>query len=978
MNGIGNGVLETTGIITVPVRFDDVCIEMDVCVVKDDLFNYDFLVGRNAIQRPDIEVITDFNGSKLVNKKISDSILNVNSMIQDDSNMIMELTSKLSNLDKNLQDQVTSIFQKHLSVLSNIGSVKTGELKLNLKENKCIYYRPYRLSPHEREKVKEIVQSLLDNGVIRESDSPFASPVILVKKKDGNDRLCIDYRSLNKIIEKDRYPLPLIEDQIDKLGKAKYYISIDMKNGFHQIPVSPDSVKYTAFITPDGHYEFLKMPFGICNGPSVFQRAITKAVCHLQFLLVYIDDILIPFTTIEEGLDYLEQTISALSSAGFTINLKKCKFFVTTIEYLGRQISNEGVRPSESKVSALVNSPIPKNIKQVRQFMGLASYFRKFIPNFATRTACITMLTKKGQRWNWGVEQDIARKYVIDHLTSTPPLSIFDPEQYTELHTDASSLGYGGILIQKIEGQTKIVGYYSKRTSPAESKYSSYDLETLAIFNAMKHFRVYLLGIQFKLVTDCNAIKATMNKRDLSPRVARWWTYLQDFQFEIIYRKGKYISHVDFFSRNPVDIPTVQCTVNASNDPQSWLEVAQYNDSETQTLIDKIRTGELDENQYIVQNNLLYYKIHPDSSPKLYIPKGTRLNILRLFHDQNCHVGYEKTINKIREHFWFPGMAAFVKKYLMHCLVCVQRKGHHGPKQGFLHPIKKTAIPFHTIHLDCTGPFTRSNEGYKHILLIIDGFTKFCILKPLKTLTSDELVPIIRETVTLFGTPSLVITDRGTNFSSTQIQSLFQELNIEHHLIATGIPRGNGQVERYVSTVTNLLNTACNNDSSDWPNELWRVQQSINTTTQKSTGFSPLRLLIGIDANIPPIQALLDDVLDGNPPVPPINIQADRELAYERLIQVAEKFKKRFDSTRRNNVVFAVGDLVYVSQEHRRNDKLQPKFKGPYEISSLLPNDRYALRGLRGLRNIVIPKEKLRYWPGEFIDDNEIVEDALT
>ncbi|CAH2088871.1 unnamed protein product [Euphydryas editha] len=172
-----------------------------------------------------------------------------------------------------------------------------------------------------------------------------------------------------------------------------------MKNGFYQIPVSSDSIKYTAFVTPDGHYEFLKMPFGICNGPSVFQKAITKAVQHLKFLVVYIDDILIPFTTIEEGLFYLEETVKALCNAGFTINLQKCKFFVDSIEYLGRIISQEGVRPSESKVDTLVNSPVPKNVKQVRQFMGLASYFRKFIPNFASRTACITSLTKANQKW---------------------------------------------------------------------------------------------------------------------------------------------------------------------------------------------------------------------------------------------------------------------------------------------------------------------------------------------------------------------------------------------------------------------------------------------------------------------------------------------------------------------------------------------------------------------------------------------------
>lgn len=980
LTGIGNVKLEISGKITVPVRFDNIFIELDLFVVNDQTINYNLLIGRNAVEYPDIEIITDCEGSKIQRKTPNNVNLHVNTLLQlDYCNIQMaELKSKLIHLEGNLQNQIIDIFERHIAILNKTGSVTTGELRIRLKSDKVVNYRPYRLAPCERDKVKLIIQDLIDSEIIRESVSPFASPVILVKKKDGSDRLCVDYRSLNKIIERDTYPLPLIEDQIDRLGKAKYFISIDMRNGFYQIPVSKNSSKYTAFSTPDGHYEFIKMPFGICNGPSVFQRAISKAVSHLGFLLIYMDDILIPFSTIEEGLKYLELTVSALTSSGFKINPKKCQFFVNCIEYLGRQISQEGVRPSTSKVSALINSPKPRNIKQVRQFMGLGSYFRKFIPNFATRTACISKLTQKNQKWDWGSEQDIARDYVLNYLVSRPLLSIFDPALKTELYTDASAIGYGAILTQKCENDTKVIAYFSKRTTPAESKYSSYDLETLAIYNAMKHFRVYLLGINFKIITDCNAIKSTMNKKDLSPRVARWWTYMQDFQFEITYKKGQYISHVDFLSRNPVEVPmTVDSKiVNLIDDPQSWLELAQQRDPEMLSIIHKVQTGEYDSNQYVVRNNLLYYKVKPNGELKLYIPKGTRLSILRLYHDENCHVGFEKTIAKIREHFWFPAMTSFVKKYISHCLICIKRKGHHGPKQGFLHPIQKTALPFHTIHLDCTGPFTQSNEGFKHILLIIDGFTKFCLLKPLKTLNAQELVPVLRDVITLFGTPSVVISDRGTNFSSGPIKSFFDELNIEQHLISTGTPRSNGQVERYVSTVTDMLNTMCN-EQSDWPNVLWKVQQSINTTVQKSTGFTPLRLLIGVDANIPPVQARLDDVLDENNRQNRNNVVADREIARQRLLQISKKFKKRFDATRRNNLNLNIGDVVYVSQNHRRNDKLAPKFKGPYEISSILPNDRFALQGLGNLRNISVAKEKLRLWPGELIDENVNVENEI-
>lgn len=397
LDGIGSGHLNTFGKITVLVRFDDVCIELDLHVIDDDKFAYDCIIGQDVVKYADIAIITDVSGTKLIRKK-----LNCLTECKIDKSQKDILLEQIKNLDSDLQTKIKDVFDRYHQVLpteSFIGNVNTGKLEIKLKSDKNINYRLYRLAEVEREKVKNIVNDLLRAGIIRESDSSYASPVLLVKKRDGGDRMCVDYRALNSIIEKERYPLPLIQDEIDRLGKANFFISIDMKNGFHQIPVSPKSIKYTAFVTPDGHYEYIKMPFGICNGPSVFQRAISKAVKDLKFIRVYIDDLLIPCENIEQGIQYLDLCLAALVKAGFTINLKKCQFFVTSIEYLGWNISADGVRLSETKVKALINSPIPKNVKQVRQFMGLASYFRKFIPEFASRTACITKLTKNGQNW---------------------------------------------------------------------------------------------------------------------------------------------------------------------------------------------------------------------------------------------------------------------------------------------------------------------------------------------------------------------------------------------------------------------------------------------------------------------------------------------------------------------------------------------------------------------------------------------------
>ncbi|CAK1599037.1 unnamed protein product [Parnassius mnemosyne] len=400
-----------------------------------------------------------------------------------------------------------------------------------------------------------------------------------------------------------------------------------MATGFHQIPLEKESV-VTGFVTPERHYEYLKMPYGLANSPIVYQRIITKTLREFiepGDILVYIDDVLILSKTIKQGLDLLRDVLTTLTQAGFSINLKKCSFLSREIEYLGRCISEGQVRPSRNKVKALMDSPEPKGVKQVRQFMGLASYFCRYIPDFAQKTACIAVLTRKGAEFKWGVEQQSARKDIIEWITSEPVLAVYDPSLPIEVHTDASSIGYGAVLMQIHEGGHKrVVAYFSKLTQGAENKYHSYELETLAVVRALQNFRHYLVGIRFTVVTDCNALKLTQRKKDLLPRVARWWLYLQDFDFGLEYREDSFMSHVDYLSRNPVN----DCSVEK---PLNWARIAQASDEETQTLIQKLTDGQLDPSRYVIENGLLYVHYSPTGEHSrflCYIPKGHRLSLL--------------------------------------------------------------------------------------------------------------------------------------------------------------------------------------------------------------------------------------------------------------------------------------------------------------------------------------------------------------
>jgi reverse transcriptase-like protein/integrase-like protein/aspartyl protease len=938
---------------TATVEISNETTSLKFALIPDCFLDYDVIIGRNLYDDSELASITDCFGTRVVRNQTARIFRVLPEFIGKTSiDVPDEYYSALMT--------VLSHFPKIFASGSAVPPVNNTTLQIRLRDDFIVNRNPYRMSASERKAVRDIIEDLLKNHIIRDSESEFASPILLVRKNDGSYRMCVDYRELNSHTIKDRYPLPLIDDQLDRLGKGKFFTSLDMSSGFHQIPIDESSIHKTAFITPDGHYEYLRTPFGLANAPAVFQRSVNKALGNLKntMALVYLDDILIPSESVEQGLQFLEAVLTTLQQAGFSLNMKKCHFLQSKLEYLGREISAEGIRPGTRKIDALVKVPSPTTVKQVRQFMGLAGYFRKFVPKFATRTACITKLTKSKEPFAWTEEQEIARKYVLDHLISRPLLSVFDPSLPTELHTDASSIGYGGILLQKSDCNPRIIGYFSKKTSPTEEKYHSYELETLAVVNSLKHFRVYLLGIQFTLVTDCNAIKSTATKKDILPRVARWWSYMQDFNFTIVYRKGSSLPHVDFLSRNPV---VVRRIVNTNH----WLLIEQRGDAEIRNLINDSKEGKLDTTRYVIRNGILHYVITtPEGKvPKPFVPRQSRLGLLRIFHDEQCHIGTDKTIDSIQKHFWFPRLRHFVSNYIKHCLVCAVKKTRTGRLQGFISNVQKPSEPMHVLHADCLGPLPVTVEGYKHVLVLIDAFTKYCMLQPLKTVKTDETKLAFQLFISLFGTPQQITMDAGSNFKNLSMPEYLDSLGITYHYTTPDVHRSNGQVERYMRTIMNLIRIETS-IKSEWSSGLWKIQLVLNSTVHKTTRISPLKALIGIDGATPLIQNLLKNLSTDLRPIR--NLQLDRNRVKERLDLAASKQikanEKRTDTSR-----FAVGDFVLMHRDEKMHQgKLKYEFQGPYEIVGITPEGRYELRRVGKTLVTKAAKEQLRQWPSDW------------
>lgn len=419
--------------------------------------------------------------------------------------------------------------------------------------------KTYRFPYVHQQEVKSQVQKMLDQNIIQPSSSPWSSPIWVVPKKldaSGKQkwRIVIDYRKLNDITIGDSYPLPNITDILDKLGHSIYFTTLDLASGFHQIELDPKDIPKTAFNTPYGHYEFLRMPFGLKNAPATFQRAMDSVLQGLQGerCFVYLDDIVIFASSLQEHEQKLTEVFNRLRKNGLKVQPDKCEFMRKEVAYLGHIISSEGVKPNPDKVRAVREFPVPKSCKDIKSFLGLAGYYRRFIANFSRITKPLTGLLKKDVPFIWGESQQRAFDTCKNILTTSPILQYPDFSKEFVLTTDASIHAIGAILSQGEVGKDLPIAYASRTLNKAESNYSTIERELLAIVWAVKHFRPYLFGRKFKIVTDHKPLTWLFSIKDPGSRLVRWRLKLEEYDYEIIYKAGKINTNADALSRPPI------------------------------------------------------------------------------------------------------------------------------------------------------------------------------------------------------------------------------------------------------------------------------------------------------------------------------------------------------------------------------------------------------------------------------------------
>lgn len=900
---------------------------------------------------------------------------------------MLKIGSEVTEIQKKkLLDLVNEYRDCFALSINELGTSTIADMHITLSDNLPVTYKPYRLPYTERIVVKDLINELLASNIIRESSSSYASPIVLVKKKNDEYRLCVDYRTLNKKTVKDSYPMPIIDDQLDRLNGKRYFSSLDLKSGYYQIPMAAESIHLTAFVTPDGHYEYTRMPFGLVNAPAVFQHMINKALGQDRFELAlpYMDDILSPSIDVDEGLEKLLKIFKCLRGAGLTLNIDKCSFFETKLDYLGYEISGSGIRPGERKIEAVSLFPTPSNVHQVRQFVGLASFFRRFVPGFASIAKPLTMLTKANIPWNWEMPQEQAFQNIKSRLIKRPILALYDPKYTTEVHCDASKLGVGGILLQKADEESPLrpVAYFSKQTTKEEEFLHSYELETLAVVLSLKKFRIYLIGVPFKVLTDCNALRTTLTKRDLLPRIARWWLLLQEYNFCIEYRPGDRMKHVDALSRNPIQNRENDDLLNAREyeimniTTTNWLHTVQMSDPKLKHMKTVLESSEKTLKEIITNFVLIDDKVYRKigNQNKWVVPDGARWRICQLCHDEAGHFALGKTLDKIKHDYWFPKMNRFVRKYVEACLHCAYNKSATAKPTGYLHPIPKGNVPFHTLHMDHLGPFVRSKKGNSYILGIIDGFSKFIFIKAVKDVKTKTTIKVLQDIFDVIGSPKIIISDRGTSFTSAAFKNYARSIGAKHILNAVATPRANGQIERYNRTILNsLASSNYGQDEREWDTKTGKTQWSLNNSINKTTGKSPAEIVFGhrtIGSEEGIILNELSKISELNSTNVTSPVEEIREEAVNNTKTNQDYMKKLYDSTRAPPKVFCEDDLVMIPNHHNPTDgkskKLCPKFRGPLKITKILENDRYEVSSIDGYSKrkykSVYPADQLKKW----------------
>ena len=914
-----------------------------------------------------------------------------------------------------VKKQVKRLVYEFKDVFSRSAPGKTDLVKMRLKlkpGTEPVRQRYRDLNPKLLADLEKQMEEWLEQDVIEPSTSPWASPLVPVRKKDGTYRWAVDFRRLNSALEQDSFPLPRIQTLLEKAGGHRVYSALDATQAYFNIEIEPESRALTAFATPNGLWQFRRMPFGISTAPAVYSRFIAAALNPLgsDICQSYLDDVISYNREVAAHVPQMRKVLTAHRTSGIKLKAKKTHLFQKSIQYLGHLLSEEGIGMVPEYTQRIQNWPSPKTVAELNSMLGFMGYYRLFIPEYAERTADMNA-QKKSLKLEWTPSMEREFQQLKEEFEKAPIRAVPDFESAEPFHltTDYSGKAISAILSQVQGGKERLIAAMGRKTTAAEKRYPSWKGEAAAVVYGIRKFHPILSYRQFRVNTDNSALLQLKSLKKNTGMLSRWTEELAGYDFVVNHRPGKKNTNADALSRRedsdmpeptkeeeeeqeeyigavgaeePDSAEAVRVTSELTRpkfaeaqqeDPilkqvRQWVEVRKKPPDKLE-----LRGRHRDLQMYagmfgslqMASDKVLEQKIitFAGDRTRIVVPEVLKAAVFKQVHEgvAGAHFGVHSTLSRLMRNYIYIGAQTDVRLRVAVCHPCVQKRVEANIKAGVQVPIRN-GYPLQTIYVDICGDFDLTADGYKYILSVQDGFSRFIQAYPLKTKTATEVAKTLADRyISTFGCPQSIHSDQGKEFCNKIVDSLMKQLGITHELGPVANPQSN-LVERWHRTMTEALRAITHQDSKCWVNYLPGLVFAYNTRVHSSTGLTPFLTFMGREATLPadlvlrlPSAGQVQDVSQAT------RMILDRYTRmYEEIARNNEAVIKRNAKQYLQQRTFAVGDLVYYLRGTRKklkegeSRKLDKLWEGPFLIIEKVADVLFKLKGPRNQDTEVI------------------------
>ena len=805
----------------------------------------------------------------------------------------------------------------------------------------------YRVPIHLMDKARTQIQKMKDLGVVERSDSEWCSPVVLVKKPNGEIRVAIDFREVNKIARRDAFPTPRIDECLEELQDSSVYSKLDCNSGYYQVALCEADKHKTAFRFDGELLQFNKLPFGLASGPQTFGRLMRKLFANVPNTVVYFDDIVIHSKSAAEHEKDIDRALKVLQTGGITLNEKKSTFFCSEVEFLGYKVKGREVRPCESKLKAMREFPTPTDAKELKRFMGLAAYYRPLIPDFGVLAAPLFGLANKKKNFSWDAVHAKAFESIKQALMKDVVRYLPDPKRPFIVKTDASGQGIGCLLLQEDDnGQRFVIEYASQKFSDAQRRFPVIEQEASAIIFAVTRWRHFLLGSKWLLETDHRPLVWLQSKKDCHGKLGRWAMRLAEFDFDIRHVAGKNNQDADALSR---------ATVGCIGTNVDALKVQQAQDTALQNAKQK------EPDKFCKVKELLYRREPETGRMRLCVPVPEKGKIWTHLHDKLGHVGSTRVLELATQRFYWPKMRDDVKRWAKGCKTCAMRKDFlptPSPAPMLAHDDASLTL-FEKWSIDAMGPYPQTESGSKYLLVMLDQFSKWVDAVPAESIGGEKLIDWISSLCSRYGVPRELVLDRGSDMESSVFAEFCRKMGIKQSF-TTAYHHQSNPVERTNRTILNLLRLALDDekDQKDWDLCVDQILFAYRVTRHESTKVSPFEAVYGLQPRLPV------DLTYGSQLASPQGLDElrsrmmrIRQSMRHELARAAVKRTARYNEEHKVQIpALKTGGRVYMKRQHvgkGLNKKLASVWIGPFQLKQQLNDVNWLISGKDGSTKVV-------------------------